>query len=191
MKYKVHFGFEAENYRSNFFYEEEMNKRVSEYDAEFETLEEAVKHAQEYYIGYVCEENTDMYELGYLADEAKEEIASEYRTELICTFDGDKLTCEILEEKAFEESELWNLRKQVPIGSIYLADYKNSYGIPAEKVCDFFKGFDAHILETIDENGENDEESSYYKHDNVDELKYYYENCCCEDCLTFFGKISA
>lgn len=36
---------------------------------------------------------------------------------------------------------LWPLRQQITLGSIYVADYNNTFGIAPEKVCEFFTSF--------------------------------------------------
>ena len=41
----------------------------------------------------------------------------------------------------FKPEYLWKLRQEITLGSIYVADYNNSFGIKPEKVCDFFTSF--------------------------------------------------
>lgn len=41
----------------------------------------------------------------------------------------------------FESEYLWPLRQEITLGSMYIADYNNSFGIKPEKVCDFFTSF--------------------------------------------------
>lgn len=36
---------------------------------------------------------------------------------------------------------LWSLRKEIVLGSIYVSDYNNSFGIKPEQVCEFFTSF--------------------------------------------------
>lgn len=36
---------------------------------------------------------------------------------------------------------LWPLRQQITLGSMYVADYENDFGISRDKVCDFFLSF--------------------------------------------------
>lgn len=36
---------------------------------------------------------------------------------------------------------LWPLRQEIILGSLYFADYRNSFGIDERKVCDFFTSF--------------------------------------------------
>ena len=39
------------------------------------------------------------------------------------------------------KEQLWKLRKEIALGSLYIDDYKNSFGINPENVCDFFNSF--------------------------------------------------
>ena len=39
------------------------------------------------------------------------------------------------------KEQLWELRQEVPIGSLFIKDYRNSFGIDPRKVCDFFDGY--------------------------------------------------
>jgi len=43
--------------------------------------------------------------------------------------------------KMLSQTDLWKLRQEIPLGSLYVADYRNSFGIDPHKVCDFFDGF--------------------------------------------------
>lgn len=39
------------------------------------------------------------------------------------------------------EENLWKLRQEIKLGSLFVSDYRNSFGIEPHKVCDFFEGF--------------------------------------------------
>ncbi len=39
------------------------------------------------------------------------------------------------------KERLWNLRQEIKLGSLFIADYRNSFGVAPHKVCDFFDGF--------------------------------------------------
>ena len=39
------------------------------------------------------------------------------------------------------QTDLWKLRQEIPLGSLFIADYRNSFGIDPHKVCDFCDGF--------------------------------------------------
>lgn len=52
------------------------------------------------------------------------------------------------------ETDLWKLRMEIPLGSLYVRDYENSFGFTADSVCNFFDGFLSFIEEiAIEENG--------------------------------------
>lgn len=36
---------------------------------------------------------------------------------------------------------LWNLRQEITLNSLYVADYRNSLAIDERAVCDFFDGY--------------------------------------------------
>ena len=39
------------------------------------------------------------------------------------------------------KEKLWELRQEIKLGSLFIADYRNSFGVAPHKVCDFFDGF--------------------------------------------------
>lgn len=45
------------------------------------------------------------------------------------------------------KDELWALRQEIKLGSLFYADYRNSFGIDTHPVCDFFDGY----LEYLDQ----------------------------------------
>lgn len=45
------------------------------------------------------------------------------------------------------KDELWVLRQEIKLGSLFYADYRNSFGIDTHPVCDFFDGY----LEYLDQ----------------------------------------
>jgi len=45
------------------------------------------------------------------------------------------------EDGWFKPEYLWLLRKEIVLGSIYISDYNNSFGINPKKVCEFFTSF--------------------------------------------------
>lgn len=49
---------------------------------------------------------------------------------------------------------LWPLRQQITLGSLYVSDYENNFGIRSNKVCDFFTSFwDSYCEELAKEDG--------------------------------------
>ena len=43
--------------------------------------------------------------------------------------------------KDLTKEELWNLRKEIVLNSLYYKDYKNSFNIDEHTCCDFFDGY--------------------------------------------------
>lgn len=79
------------------------------------------------------------------------------------------------------ESDLWKLRMEIPLGSLYVRDYENSFGFTAESVCDFFDGF----LDFIEEIAREEKGNGVEWQDIIDEydtedqlIEWWY--CFCE-----------
>jgi hypothetical protein len=49
--------------------------------------------------------------------------------------------------------DLWTLRQQIVLGSLYTADYRNDLGYDEHKVCDFFDGYVSFLQDLADEYG--------------------------------------
>lgn len=63
------------------------------------------------------------------------------------------------------------LRKAIPLGSIYIADYVNPFGFDPREVCDFFDSFISYLNEMIGEDGKNaDDEDVFNEYDNEENL---------------------
>ncbi len=52
-----------------------------------------------------------------------------------------RILADCFENGWFKEEYLWELRQEIVLGSLYYADYRNSFGIDEHKVCDFFTSF--------------------------------------------------
>ena len=89
------------------------------------------------------------------------------------------------EEKSMKEAEginpnnltkeqLWKLRQEIVLGSIYVNDYENSFGIEPIDACNFFDSF-IEDAEHDDEGNPNDRNIKDY--DNAEELYNYYSSC--------------
>lgn len=79
------------------------------------------------------------------------------------------------------ESDLWKLRMEIPLGSLYVRDYENSFGFTAESVCNFFDGF----LDFIEEIAREERGNGVEWQDIIDEydtedrlIEWWY--CFCE-----------
>jgi hypothetical protein len=81
------------------------------------------------------------------------------------------LTCE----------ELWKLRKEIVLKSIYYADYVNSFGFNSEDVCYFFDGYIDYIDELAEEKEGTllDMDTLFEKYDNKENLWSWFN--CFED----------
>lgn len=80
-------------------------------------------------------------------------------------------------KKNFEEltsAELWNLRMEIVLDSIYFADYVNSFGFNSHDVSYFFGGYIDYLCELRDESG--DDTISYLEFDTEENL-YAWFNC--------------
>ncbi len=69
------------------------------------------------------------------------------------------MTKDYFDENGWLKQEfLWKLRQEIVLGSIYVADYRNSFGINEHKVCDFFTSFwDSFCEELAKEDGLREE----------------------------------
>ena len=50
------------------------------------------------------------------------------------------------------QTDLWKLRQEIKLGSLFIVDYRNNFGVAPHKVCDFFDGF----LEIVEEGMQED-----------------------------------
>ena len=74
------------------------------------------------------------------------------------------------------KEQLWKLRQEIVLGSLYTHDYDNSFGIDPSAVCNFFDSFieDAQMDDYGKPNNRKTEE-----YDNAEDLYNYY--CSCEN----------
>jgi hypothetical protein len=87
--------------------------------------------------------------------------------------------------KAFEEltkNELWELREQVMLGSLFVSSYTNSFGYKSVDVSYFFDGYVNYLEELMVEDNADDDEFENY--DNKDNLWGWF---CCYDDLSWIG----
>ena len=61
------------------------------------------------------------------------------------------------------ETDLWKLRMEIPLGSMFVRHYRNSFGFTDRSVCDFFDGFSEFVYEKAKE----EKESGYPDWDDV------------------------
>lgn len=94
----------------------------------------------------------------------------------------DEFNNEELDESAsidvnnLTKEQLWKLRQEIVLGSLYTHDYDNSFGIDPSAVCSFFDSFieDAQMDDYGKPNNRKTEE-----YDNAEDLYNYY--CSCEN----------
>ena len=74
------------------------------------------------------------------------------------------------------KEQLWKLRQEITLGSIYINDYVNSFGIPAKNCCAFFDSFleDCWYLADYEDRNIKDIEGIYAAYDDADHLFNYY-----------------
>lgn len=72
------------------------------------------------------------------------------------------------------KEQLWKLRQEIVLGSLYIHDYDNSFGIDPSAVCNFFDSFieDAQVDDYGRPNNRKTEE-----YDNAEDLYNYYRSC--------------
>lgn len=61
------------------------------------------------------------------------------------------------------EENLWKLRQEIKLGSLFAADYRNSFGIDPHKVCDFFDGFLEFVEEAMQENYPDYDDAAFWE----------------------------
>ena len=81
----------------------------------------------------------------------------------------------------FTKEELWALRQQIVLNSLFISDYTNTFGIDEHSVCDFFDSF-IDYAQTLEKEAGLQEESTeefFSRYDNPDFLWEWF--CCYED----------
>ena len=58
--------------------------------------------------------------------------------------------------------QLWKLRKQIVVNSLYYIDYENDYGIDTKEVCDFFNGWLDSLVEDMKEDHPDYSDDKYW-----------------------------
>lgn len=72
------------------------------------------------------------------------------------------------------KEQLWNLRKEIVLGSLFIKDYKNSLNINPQAVCNFFDSFIENAQQDDEGNFNNKEIEDF---DNAEDLYNYYTSC--------------
>ena len=81
-------------------------------------------------------------------------------------------------KREFSEQDLWELRKQVTLNSLFSSDYENRFGLDPQAVQDFFDGYLDELDYIAQEEGEENLDSSELidKYDNPENLKSWYDS---------------
>lgn len=83
----------------------------------------------------------------------------------------------------FTQQDLWNLREEIVLNSLYLSDYGNTFDLDVRCVSDFFDGYVEYLAEMIEErDGIPNRDISMediLEEDNPDNLLAWYE--CSDD----------
>ena len=70
---------------------------------------------------------------------------------------------------------LWELRQEIVLNSLYVADYQNSFGYTAKSVCDFFDGYMDYLDElATEEYGSDCPLEQIFSFDNAENLFDWY-----------------
>ena len=89
------------------------------------------------------------------------------------------------------KTNLWNLRTEITLGSLYTSDYENSFQILPRIVQDFFDGYIEYLWELAEENNKKadiDFEDLVEIYDNADNLESWYY-CFDEDPLPTYVEV--
>ena len=80
--------------------------------------------------------------------------------------------------------QLWELREEIVLNSLFLTDYDNSFRIDNNKVCNFFEGYVEFLYELAEDDGQQG--LTFFeianRYDSEDNLWEWY-NCYDEDPL--------
>lgn len=73
------------------------------------------------------------------------------------------------------KNTLWQLRNEIMLNSLYVADYQNSFGYTAQSVCDFFDGYTEYLGELATEQyGIGCSLEQIFRFDNAENLYNWY-----------------
>lgn len=74
--------------------------------------------------------------------------------------------------------QLWALRREIVLNSLYLADYENSFDIDRDAVCTFFDGFLSFVEELMEEDIVDFDDAQFFEYlpayDNQEYLAEWY-----------------
>lgn len=80
--------------------------------------------------------------------------------------------------KWLDDNGVLALRKQITLGSVFVADYRNTLGVDENNACAFFDGFVSYIEELAEEDGFSYEDVfDLYRRYDTDENLLGWFNC--------------
>lgn len=88
--------------------------------------------------------------------------------------ESEKLKEAEINSNELTKEQLWKLRQEIVLGSLYINDYKNSFGIDPQAVRNFFDSF-IEDAQQDDEGNYNNRKTEEF--DNAEELYNYYMTC--------------
>ena len=85
-------------------------------------------------------------------------------------------------KRDISEKELIKLREEIPVGSLFIADYRNSFDLDPRAVCDFFDSYLDYLEELMNDDGIKDDDfwKRFPEYDNDDNLiawLYCFDEC--------------
>lgn len=87
--------------------------------------------------------------------------------------------------RVFTKEELWQLRNEIVLNSLYLKDYSNLFEIPEDVCYNFFEGYVEELCLQAEDEGFKWEDiiDVFNKYDTPENLYYYYS--CCENAFDY------
>ena len=81
--------------------------------------------------------------------------------------------------RVFTKEELWQLRNQIVLNSLYTEHYSNTFGIPEDVCFNFFEGYIEEVcLKAEDDNFESEDIIDVFnEYDTPENLYRYYTTC--------------
>lgn len=72
--------------------------------------------------------------------------------------------------------EIYALRKEITLNSLFIKDYENSFGVDSNEVCNFFTGYVEYLFEIAEINFHKDLDffEVFYLYDNYNNLINYF-----------------
>ena len=77
----------------------------------------------------------------------------------------------------YTKEDLWALRQEIVLNSLFMGDYKNTFGVDVESCHSFFDGYVSYICEIAKEEGKYDDSNFtdiLIDYDNADNLLAWY-----------------